>query len=175
MRCDPLTFLQSSHTTELTLAEPNCSPHSRQRDIPSPQTVFFMSSRRFISRLQEHKDQLPVSGTFRKNHRISLSPDSFLLHRLHLLRTGDDTIYDLFLFIGQVWTGTGTWLHGPAAPVDTVSILNCCYDLLHRHNIRFLGLNWSNWRNECEHSLFLITESKIQDQREAGEVKKSTE
>lgn len=144
--CDRLTFLQSSHTTELTLGEPNCSPHSRQRDIPSPHTVFFMSSRRFINRLQEHKDHLPVSGTFRKNHSIRLSPDSFLLHSLHFLRTGDDAIYDLFLFIGQVWTRTGTrtWFHGPAAPVDTVSILNCSYDLLHRHNICFLGLNWSN-------------------------------
>lgn len=147
--CDRLTFLQSSHTTELTLAEPNCSPHSRQRDIPSPHTVFFMSSRRFINRLQEHKDLLPVSGTLRKNHIHHLSPDSFLLHSLHFLCTGDDAIYDLLLFIGQVWTRTGTrtWFHGPAAPVDTVSILNCSYDLLHN----FLGLNWSN--THCSWSL----------------------
>ena len=49
------TFLQSSHTTELTPGEPSCSPHSKQRDIPSPHTVFFMSSRRFIKRLQQHR------------------------------------------------------------------------------------------------------------------------
>lgn len=50
-----LTFLQSSHTTELTPGEPSCSPHSKQRDIPSPHTVFFISSRRFIKRLQQHR------------------------------------------------------------------------------------------------------------------------
>lgn len=53
--CDWLTFLQSSHTTELTLGELNCSPHSKQRDMPSPHTVFFISSRRFINRLQKHR------------------------------------------------------------------------------------------------------------------------
>lgn len=53
-KCIQLTFLQSSHTTDLTPGDPSCSPHSRQRDIPSPHTVFFMSSRRFIKRLQQH-------------------------------------------------------------------------------------------------------------------------
>lgn len=60
--CDWLTFLQSSHTTELTLGEPNCSPHSKQRDIPSPHTVFFMSSRRLISRLQKHGVRVTGQG-----------------------------------------------------------------------------------------------------------------
>ena len=53
--CVWLTFLQSSHTTELTPGEPSCSPHSKQRDIPSPHTVFFMSSSLFIKRLQQHR------------------------------------------------------------------------------------------------------------------------
>lgn len=55
-KCIQLTFLQSSHTTDLTPGDPSCSPHSRQRDIPSPHTVFFISSRRFIKRLQQHRE-----------------------------------------------------------------------------------------------------------------------
>lgn len=51
------TFLQSSHTTELTPGDPSCSPHSKQRDTPSPHTVFFMLSRRFIRRLQQQNVQ----------------------------------------------------------------------------------------------------------------------
>lgn len=87
-KCDWLTFLQSSHTTELTLGEPNCSPHSKQWDMPSPHTVFFMSSRRFINRLQKHRVRVtpsvkcqsnatklsPKSGIFIKYHKMNMVP-----------------------------------------------------------------------------------------------------
>lgn len=69
---------------------------------------------------------------------FNLLPDSFLLHGLHFLSTGNYTVYNLFLFIGQVWTRTWTWFHGPAAPVNTFSFLNSIYHLLQSKESRYI-------------------------------------
>lgn len=53
-----------------------------------------------------------------KKPLFNLSPNSLLLHGLHFLCTGNHIVYNLFLFICQVWTRTRAWLHGPAAPVS---------------------------------------------------------
>lgn len=135
-----LTFLQSSHTTDLTPGDPSCSPHSRQRDIPSPHTVFFMSSRRFIKRLQQYRGggrdatlnataNHPAATSVRWCQKktaadfINLSPDPLLLHCLHFLRPGNHAVYYLFLFICQVWTRTRAWLHGPGTPVGQTIVV----------------------------------------------------
>ena len=47
--------IRANEVFEVRLGLPpglTCSPHSRQRDTPSPQTVFFMSSSRFTRRLK---------------------------------------------------------------------------------------------------------------------------
>lgn len=98
---------------------------------------------------------------------FNLLPDSFLLHGLHFLSTGNYAVDNLFLFIGQVWTRTGTWFHCPAAPVNTFPFFKTAfiiYDSQKRGDTFF---------TKCVNSLFLITVSKTTHQREAWDIKKS--
>lgn len=62
---------------------------------------------------------------------LQVLPNSLLLHGLHFLSTGDHAVYNLLLFIGEVWTRTGAWLHGPVAPVSQAysAVEGALYDL----------------------------------------------
>lgn len=83
-----------------------------------------------------------------------LSPNSLLLHGLHFLSTDNHIVYDLFLFICQVWTRTRAWLHGPVpparqtcSPVDVKLLLmillndNQSYICIHAASIYYCFLN----------------------------------